>query len=217
MIDEWSAPREVVEHAHEAPPNLVALAGDGKRSRKSARQAGEPRLLELTFGISSEIYANFLSLREAIGKGARPRSAAAADSAAHLPGPGRRAGGGAGVCDGARAVRGPPSDRAGGDAARRRPAGRRRGPDRARGPARLRRAGRSRARVRPHGGRAGRDALAARLHAEGGGLAGGGAPAGPRDQEPAHPDPARGSGAAIEVPRRRPRLRAACWPPRKRS
>ena len=38
--------------------------------------------------------------------------------------------------------------------------------------------------------------------AEGVGLAGGGAPAGPRDQEPAHADPAGGAGAGLQVPRR---------------
>ncbi len=64
VVDEWSAPREVVERAHEAPATLVALAGDGKAGNKT----GEPRLLELTFGISREIYANFLALREASEK-----------------------------------------------------------------------------------------------------------------------------------------------------
>lgn len=55
VIDEWSVPAEVAERAREAPPNLVALPEAG----------GEPRILELTFGISREIYANFLALREA--------------------------------------------------------------------------------------------------------------------------------------------------------
>ena len=45
---------------HEAPPTLVALA--------PAPGATEPRILELTFGISREIYANFLALREATEK-----------------------------------------------------------------------------------------------------------------------------------------------------
>jgi two-component system nitrogen regulation sensor histidine kinase NtrY len=61
VVDEWGQPAEVQERAHEAPPTLVALppapgAGD------------EPRVLELTFGISREIYANFLALREATEK-----------------------------------------------------------------------------------------------------------------------------------------------------
>ena len=60
VVDEWSAPREIVERAHEAPVTLVALPPDGP--------AGEPRLLELTFGISREIYSNFLALREASEK-----------------------------------------------------------------------------------------------------------------------------------------------------
>jgi two-component system nitrogen regulation sensor histidine kinase NtrY len=56
VVDEWSAPASVIAGAHEAPPNLVALPGPG----------AEPRLLELTFGISSEIYSNFLALRAAM-------------------------------------------------------------------------------------------------------------------------------------------------------
>ena len=57
VTDEWSAPPAVLDRAREGPPNLVELAG-------STREA--PRLLELTFGISKEIYANFLALREAM-------------------------------------------------------------------------------------------------------------------------------------------------------
>jgi nitrogen fixation/metabolism regulation signal transduction histidine kinase len=57
VVDEWSAPEDVREHAREGPPNLVELPG----SRPDA-----PRTLELTFGISKEIYANFLALREAM-------------------------------------------------------------------------------------------------------------------------------------------------------
>jgi nitrogen fixation/metabolism regulation signal transduction histidine kinase len=60
VVDEWSAPREIVERAHEAPVTLVALPPDDK--------GGDPRLLELTFGISKEIYSNFLALREASEK-----------------------------------------------------------------------------------------------------------------------------------------------------
>jgi signal transduction histidine kinase len=57
VVDEWSAPVSVLDHAREGPPNLVELPG----SKPEA-----PRLLELTFGISKEIYANFLALREAM-------------------------------------------------------------------------------------------------------------------------------------------------------
>jgi signal transduction histidine kinase len=57
VVDEWSAPPAVLDHAREGPPNLVELPG----SKPEA-----PRLLELTFGISKEIYANFLALREAM-------------------------------------------------------------------------------------------------------------------------------------------------------
>jgi two-component system nitrogen regulation sensor histidine kinase NtrY len=59
VIDEWSAPANLLERAREAPPNLVEMAG----SRPDA-----PRLLELTFGIPREIYANFLALGEAIDR-----------------------------------------------------------------------------------------------------------------------------------------------------
>lgn len=60
VVDEWSAPREVLDRAHEAPATLAALPAGEKD--------GEPRLLELTFGISREIYSNFLALREASEK-----------------------------------------------------------------------------------------------------------------------------------------------------
>ena len=56
VLDEWSAPPDEIAQAREAPPNLVALAGTGD----------DPRLLELTFGIPREIYANFLALRAAM-------------------------------------------------------------------------------------------------------------------------------------------------------
>ncbi|HXT98257.1 MAG TPA: ATP-binding protein [Polyangia bacterium] len=55
-VDEWSAPPSVIAEAREAPPNLVALKSAG----------GETRVLELTFGIPREIYANFLALRAAM-------------------------------------------------------------------------------------------------------------------------------------------------------
>jgi two-component system nitrogen regulation sensor histidine kinase NtrY len=59
VSDEWSAPPAVLERAREAPPNLVELRG----SRPDA-----PRLLELTFGIPREIYANFLALGQAMDR-----------------------------------------------------------------------------------------------------------------------------------------------------
>jgi nitrogen fixation/metabolism regulation signal transduction histidine kinase len=57
VTEEWTAPAAVLERSREAPPNLVELSGSSP---------SEPRLLELTFGIPREIYANFLSLREAM-------------------------------------------------------------------------------------------------------------------------------------------------------
>ena len=57
VVDEWSAPPMVLDRAREGPPNLVELPG----SKPDA-----PRLLELTFGISREIYSNFLALRAAM-------------------------------------------------------------------------------------------------------------------------------------------------------
>ena len=62
VVDEWSAPREVLDKAHEAPATLVALPASPHEVRT------EPRLLELTFGISKEIYSNFLALRDATEK-----------------------------------------------------------------------------------------------------------------------------------------------------
>jgi nitrogen fixation/metabolism regulation signal transduction histidine kinase len=60
IVDEWAQPADVLERAHEAPPTLVALPG--------VARGEEPRVLELTFGISREIYSNFLALREASEK-----------------------------------------------------------------------------------------------------------------------------------------------------
>ena len=60
VVDEWAQPPELQARAHEAPPTIVALAATGPDQ--------EPRVLELTFGISREIYANFLALREATEK-----------------------------------------------------------------------------------------------------------------------------------------------------
>jgi signal transduction histidine kinase len=60
VVDEWAQPPDLQTRAHEAPPTLVALP--------PAPGASEPRVLELTFGISREIYANFLALREATEK-----------------------------------------------------------------------------------------------------------------------------------------------------
>ena len=60
VVDEWAQSPEVQARTHEAPPTLVALG--------PAPGVTEPRILELTFGISREIYANFLALREATEK-----------------------------------------------------------------------------------------------------------------------------------------------------
>ena len=57
VVDEWSVAEDEFERAREAPPNLVELSG----SRPDA-----PRMLELTFGIDRQIYANFLSVRQAV-------------------------------------------------------------------------------------------------------------------------------------------------------
>jgi nitrogen fixation/metabolism regulation signal transduction histidine kinase len=59
VVDEWSVSPADFERAREAPPNLVELRG----SRRNA-----PRMLELTFGIDRQLYANFLSLRQAVEK-----------------------------------------------------------------------------------------------------------------------------------------------------
>ncbi|HXI56937.1 MAG TPA: ATP-binding protein [Polyangia bacterium] len=56
-VDEWTAPASVIEHSREAPPVLVELPGS---------TPALPRLLELTFGISKDVYGNFLSLRTAM-------------------------------------------------------------------------------------------------------------------------------------------------------
>jgi two-component system nitrogen regulation sensor histidine kinase NtrY len=57
VADEWSVPAAVLEHTREAPPTLVELRGSTPET---------PRLLELTFGISKELYDNFLALRDAL-------------------------------------------------------------------------------------------------------------------------------------------------------
>jgi nitrogen fixation/metabolism regulation signal transduction histidine kinase len=64
VVDEWSAPADVQDRAREGPPNLAELPGPPK----GGAAGGEPRMLELTFGISKEIYANFLALREAMDR-----------------------------------------------------------------------------------------------------------------------------------------------------
>ena len=59
IVDEWEQPPEVQQRAQAAPPSLVALPvppGGG---------GGEPRLLELTFGISRQIYSSHQALLEA--------------------------------------------------------------------------------------------------------------------------------------------------------
>jgi two-component system, NtrC family, nitrogen regulation sensor histidine kinase NtrY len=57
VVDQWSAPTDELGRSREAPPNLVEL---------SHSRPGAPRILELTFGIDRQVYANFLSLRQAI-------------------------------------------------------------------------------------------------------------------------------------------------------
>ena len=57
IVDEWEQPQEVQQRAQAAPPSLVALP--------VGRGGGEPRLLELTFGISREIYSSHQALLEA--------------------------------------------------------------------------------------------------------------------------------------------------------
>jgi nitrogen fixation/metabolism regulation signal transduction histidine kinase len=59
VVDEWAVSPQVLAQAREAPPNLVELPGSNPES---------PRLLELTFGISREIYANFQALRDAMDR-----------------------------------------------------------------------------------------------------------------------------------------------------
>jgi nitrogen fixation/metabolism regulation signal transduction histidine kinase len=58
VVDEWEQPPDVQQRAQAAPPSLVALP--------VGRDGGEPRLLELTFGISREIYSSYQALRESI-------------------------------------------------------------------------------------------------------------------------------------------------------
>jgi signal transduction histidine kinase len=59
-VDDERAVR-LAARAHEAPTTIVALPA-------GPETGAEPRVLELTFGISREIYANFLALREATEK-----------------------------------------------------------------------------------------------------------------------------------------------------
>ncbi|MBC8133955.1 MAG: HAMP domain-containing protein [Deltaproteobacteria bacterium] len=65
VVDEWSVSPTDLHRAREAPPNLVALpnAHPGVPG-----VPGAPRMLELTFGIDRQLYANFLSLRQAVEK-----------------------------------------------------------------------------------------------------------------------------------------------------
>jgi len=57
VVDEWSVAPEELAQSREAPPNLVELPARGDQPA---------RALELTFGIDRQVYANFLSLRQAI-------------------------------------------------------------------------------------------------------------------------------------------------------
>jgi nitrogen fixation/metabolism regulation signal transduction histidine kinase len=56
VVDEWEQPPEVQQRAQAAPPSLAELP---------TRPGDEPRLLELTFGISREIYSSHQALLEA--------------------------------------------------------------------------------------------------------------------------------------------------------
>ncbi len=197
VVDEWSAPPGVIADAREAPPNLVALPAAGD----------EPRVLELTFGIPREIYANFLALRAAMeeeheldrllpvvlprifhGLGVALVVVLLIAAALGLFIARRATGRVATLSDAARRV-------GEGDLTVR---------VAPRGSDELDDLGRAFDRMVAElvGG-----ALAPRLHAEAGRLAGGGATPGARDQEPAHADPARRAGARLEVPRRRSGLR----------
>ena len=199
--------RRVGGAARDRRARARGAAQPGRAAR--ARRPGAPRMLELTFGISREIYANFLALREAMEQEHDLDRAAAAGPAAHLPRAGRSRWWSCSCsrrCSACSSRGAPP-----GGWPRCATAARRVGEGDLTvrvAPRGKRRAGRAGARVRSHGRRARRGALAPRIPAEGVGLAGGGAAAGARDQEPAHADPARGAGAGLEVPRRRSGLPA---------
>ncbi len=202
-VDEWSAPPAVIAEAREAPPNLVALPETGGEPRS------EPRILELTFGIPREIYANFLALRAAMeeeheldrllpvvlprifhGLGVALVVVLLIAAALGLFIARRATGRVATLSDAARRV-------GEGDLTVR---------VAPRGSDELDDLGRAFDRMVAElvGG-----AVAPRLHAEAGRLAGGRPAAGPRDQEPADADPARGARAGLEVPRRRSCVREA--------
>ncbi|HVR62316.1 MAG TPA: ATP-binding protein [Polyangia bacterium] len=72
--DEWSAPATTLARAREAPPILVELREPGDASEPGdtrapgQARASAPRLLELTFGISQDVYNNFLALRSALDR-----------------------------------------------------------------------------------------------------------------------------------------------------
>ena len=70
VVDEWAQPAEVQERAHEAPPTIVALSG-------APGAGGEPRVAELTFGISTRDLCQFPRVARSDGEGARPRPRAA--------------------------------------------------------------------------------------------------------------------------------------------
>jgi nitrogen fixation/metabolism regulation signal transduction histidine kinase len=59
-IDGWETEPAILAHSREAPPIVVAVAAKNKGE--------DARVLELTFGISLDMYENFLSLRDAIDK-----------------------------------------------------------------------------------------------------------------------------------------------------
>ncbi|HEX7507712.1 MAG TPA: HAMP domain-containing protein, partial [Polyangia bacterium] len=59
-VDAWETEPAILAHSREAPPIVVAVPAKDKRQGA--------RVLELTFGISLDMYENFLSLRDAIDK-----------------------------------------------------------------------------------------------------------------------------------------------------
>ena len=69
VLDEWSAPAAELARSREAPPIVVPLPRSAATPASAAPAAArEPRVLELTFGIDRQLYANFLSLRQAVEK-----------------------------------------------------------------------------------------------------------------------------------------------------
>jgi len=68
VLDEWSAPAAEIARSRQAPPIVVPLPRPAPTPASAPGAAREPRALELTFGIDRQLYANFLSLRQAVEK-----------------------------------------------------------------------------------------------------------------------------------------------------